>query len=165
MKGSETLIGKTICITSDLITNEVLTYGASLSHTLKRNKKIILAVSCLHTWHPLVSYAVMCQTQRVAKVSINLQNISASCTAYDVNTLEEKPPCHICQEMFSLEGNLNEDSSSKHLPGNCAEAEAISKLLQIKNINMNQTNIELIANLGHQYPRHVSLESIYMPLE
>lgn len=55
-------------------------------------------------------------------------SLTNSCTTYDVKTLTEKPPCRSCCDLFSFEPvnhNLRE-----HIYGNCAEVEAISKLLR-----------------------------------
>ncbi|XP_076139210.1 uncharacterized protein LOC143122221 isoform X2 [Alosa pseudoharengus] len=158
-----------------LTSNKVLTYGASLSRSYENDKEIILAMSCLCTWHHLVSYAVMCKREGEDigdHFRINLADMAAACIAFDVRTLKAKGPCKVCQEIFSLERNtqseLNSPSEPDHPPGNCAEAEAISELLWINRINLhanldfqqrfcrlvNRTHLKLLEKLqkvGQQY--------------
>lgn len=121
------LIGSALCISHSEEFKQIFSYGVSIPKAEKPYKEIWIALSCVHTWHPHVSYAVM-KCSRGETRRETFPSLRSSCTTYDVKTLTEKPPCRSCCDLFSFEPvnhNLREN-----IYGNCAEVEAISKLLR-----------------------------------
>ncbi|KAG7325676.1 hypothetical protein KOW79_010601 [Hemibagrus wyckioides] len=103
-------------------------YGASLCCRKGNSKTIMIDVSCLRTWHDLVSHAVMsfCSGGRGDGITFPK---SVKCQAYirGSNGYTEKRPCSKCHQLFNL--NNADQNEAKHPYGNCAEAECFSKLL------------------------------------
>ncbi|XP_024251272.2 uncharacterized protein LOC112229576 [Oncorhynchus tshawytscha] len=103
-------------------------YGASMSCTGKKGQ-IMIAVSCLCTWHYSVSNAVMTYKPDKNKRNnfdgtMKLQG-HVKCQASNVKSGEEMSPCRSCGHLFGLK----EPSNQMWPYGNCAEAESLSKLL------------------------------------
>lgn len=130
------LVGKVICITHSKNCSDYFTYGASIpwergnpqNATLK---DIWITLSCLCTWHPCVSLAVMTYSkENKARFTAPLSNLGADCSAFNDITFSEKvSACGTCCELFSLPSG---DKHKYNLPGNCAETEAISEFYKMK---------------------------------
>ncbi|XP_052326037.1 uncharacterized protein LOC118397997 isoform X2 [Oncorhynchus keta] len=104
-------------------------YGASMSCNGKQEGQIMVAVSCLSTWHCGVSNAVMTYKPDKNKRknfdgTMKLQEY-VKCQASNVKSGEEMSPCRSCGHLFGLE----KPSNQMWPYGNCAEAESLSKLL------------------------------------
>lgn len=108
-------------------------YGASLSCKGWAQRRIMIDVSCLETWHPAVAYAVY--HGGTGKAIIFPDGVWSKAMRFDHQFLQyqEKPPCRKCRQMFQKvnfrpcpRGHRQE----KWQYGNCAETEAFSKLLQ-----------------------------------
>ncbi|XP_062376238.1 uncharacterized protein LOC134064317 [Sardina pilchardus] len=127
-KSTNQLVGRALCIIEEC---QQISYGVSMPLAEKQFKKIWIALSCMHTWHPHVAYAVRKWTKG-EECSVPFPNLEESCQAYVHNgkTLKSTPPCISCCELFSMK-HVHKKSRS-HLYGNCAEAEAISKYLKLK---------------------------------
>ena len=100
-------------------------YGASLINRGHVKREIVTAVSCLHVWHPHVSFAVKdvlpvdTIEPRFPDGTIRLP-ASVECRAFDIENLSVvKPPCRRCHELYSLPN----PRGRRHYPGNCAETE------------------------------------------
>ncbi|CAB1350856.1 unnamed protein product, partial [Coregonus sp. 'balchen'] len=123
LDGDYKLIASTICVSNyieDQDRERGYYYGASLSSTGLVARKLLIASSCLHTWHPYVSLAVMkrepvkCETVR--------------CRAFSVDSIHtEKPPCKACCKLLNLKHAG--PPTGNNIYGNCAEVESLSKLL------------------------------------
>ncbi|XP_045077973.1 uncharacterized protein LOC121571879 isoform X1 [Coregonus clupeaformis] len=118
----------TICISE----SEECYYGASMSCKGKIPGQIMIAVSCLHTWHYGVSNAVM-----TYKPDRNKRNNfdgtmqlpqCVKCQAFNVMSGEEMSPCKSCVDLFGLKTSAQSDKK-RWAHGHCAEAESLSKLL------------------------------------
>ncbi|XP_023835192.1 uncharacterized protein [Salvelinus sp. IW2-2015] len=125
MSGKHRFTSSTICISE----SGGRYYGASMSCTGKKEGQIMIAVSCLCTWHYGVSNAVMTYKPDKNKRknfdgTMKLQEY-VKCQASNVKSGEEIPPCKSCGNLFGLE----KPSNQMWPYGNCAEAESLSKLL------------------------------------
>ncbi|GAA6074596.1 uncharacterized protein LOC113640148 isoform X1 [Tachysurus ichikawai] len=114
-------------------------YGASLSCESDIEREIMTSVSCLKVWHHKISSAVMSKFPQDTGPPRTIQLPSTvGCKAFAVEDMSQvKPPCGRCHQLYSLPGHtdiLNE-------PGNCAETEAISNLLQDQEGVSEQTTI------------------------
>ncbi|XP_071231527.1 uncharacterized protein [Salvelinus alpinus] len=122
--GDHNLIAATICVsyyTDDQHKPMFHYYGASLSSTGYKERKILIASSCVHTWHHYVSLAVMEKTPVTFIRPVR-------CRAFSVDSIHtEKPPCKPCRELFKLEHA--DPPTGNNIYGNCAEVESLSKLL------------------------------------
>lgn len=99
----------------------------------------MIDVSCLKTWHELVSHAVMSFYPEGPGDGITFPE-SVKCQAYirDSNGYRERRPCSKCHEMFNLK---NADPTKvDHPHGNCAEVECLSKLL-MENQQIRETTL------------------------
>ncbi|XP_026998323.1 uncharacterized protein LOC113640149 isoform X1 [Tachysurus fulvidraco] len=108
-------------------------YGASLSCESDKERKIMTSVSCLKVWHRKVSSAVMSMFPQDTGTQCTIQlPATVRCEAFALEDMSQvKPPCGRCHQLYSLPGHtdiLNE-------PGNCAETEAISNLLQGQDVS------------------------------
>nr|XP_046216800.1 uncharacterized protein LOC124042741 [Oncorhynchus gorbuscha] len=127
MSGRHRFTSSTICISE----SGGRYYGASMSCTGKKEGQIMIAVSCLSTWHCGVSNAVMTYKPDKNKRkhfdgTMKLQEY-VKCQASNVKSGKKMFPCRSCGHLFGLEESR---SSNKMWPyGNCAEAESLSKLL------------------------------------
>ncbi|XP_026999754.1 uncharacterized protein LOC113641304 isoform X2 [Tachysurus fulvidraco] len=103
-------------------------YGASLSCRTGNSKRILIDVSCLKTWHELVSHAVMSFYPEGPGDGITFPT-SVKCQAYfrDSNGYNKRGPCFKCHQLFNLKDP--DPGKGDHPYGNCAEAECLSKLL------------------------------------
>lgn len=140
------LLGSAVCITHSEDFQQIFSYGASIPKAEKRYKEIWIDLSCVHTWHPRVSYAVMqCSRKEVRTETFpSLETFKASCTAYDakqedLQNLTKKEPCQSCCELFSLEPPSYMSSGAPNLYGNCAETEAISELFRLRRVPLFDT--------------------------
>ena len=120
------LSSPTICV-SEFGPNKY--YGASMSCEGRTAGRIMIAVSCLHTWHTSVSDAVMSyfpgkQKRNDFDGTFNLP-VSVSCRAYSLRDRQVIPPCVSCSNLFGLRTT----ETKKFVYGNCAEAESVSRLL------------------------------------
>ncbi|XP_038828021.1 uncharacterized protein LOC120027201 [Salvelinus namaycush] len=125
MSGKHRFTSSTICISE----SGGRYYGASMSCTGKKEGQIMIAVSCLCTWHYGVSNAVMTYKPDKNKRknfdgTMKLQE-NVKCQASNVKSGEKIPPCKSCGNLFGLE----KPSNQMWPYGNCAEAESLSKLL------------------------------------
>lgn len=125
MSGKHRFTSSTICISE----SGGRYYGASMSCTGKKEGQIMIAVSCLCTWHYGVSNAVMTYKPDKNKRknfdgTMKLQEY-VKCQASNVKSGEKMPPCRSCGNLFGLE----KPSNQMWPYGNCAEAESLSKLL------------------------------------
>ncbi|XP_060721254.1 uncharacterized protein LOC132842545 isoform X1 [Tachysurus vachellii] len=130
------LISSVICICEY---NKHRYYGVSLSCESGREREIMTSVSCLKVWHRKISFAVMSMFPQDTGTPHTIQlPATVRCVAFDVKDMSQvKPPCERCNQLYSLPGHtdgLNE-------PGNCAETEAISNLLQDQEGVSEQTTI------------------------
>lgn len=120
-----TFISKVLCICEF---GSSRYFGASLSCRSKTEREIMTAVSCAYVWHQIVSSAVttsiISENNRQRKKSITIPS-EVKCSAYSLKNMEPKAPCLRCHELFGLSGH----AKNRNLPGNCAETEAISNLL------------------------------------
>ncbi|XP_045077974.1 uncharacterized protein LOC121571879 isoform X2 [Coregonus clupeaformis] len=128
MLGEHKFTSSTICISE----SEECYYGASMSCKGKIPGQIMIAVSCLHTWHYGVSNAVM-----TYKPDRNKRNNfdgtmqlpqCVKCQAFNVMSGEEMSPCKSCVDLFGLKTSAQSDKK-RWAHGHCAEAESLSKLL------------------------------------
>ncbi|XP_062342826.1 uncharacterized protein LOC134040764 [Osmerus eperlanus] len=125
------LSSSTICVSQYLKGKKY--YGASMSSTGRTAGKIMIAVSCLHTWHKSVSDAVMSyfpgkSRRNDFKGTFELPD-SVSCRAYSLRNGEDIPPCKSCRNLFGLTTTDTTNSDNQFVYGNCAEAESVSRLL------------------------------------
>ncbi|KAL8163388.1 UNVERIFIED_CONTAM: hypothetical protein K2H54_019453 [Gekko kuhli] len=110
--------------------NHAAFFGASLSCRGKAASSIMIYSSCIKTWHGAVASAVLSPETGSATVFSD----TVSCQAYQIkgNDYIRKPPCEKCHEIFE---NVTFDPPFKGSQnavwgyGNCAETEALSKLL------------------------------------
>ncbi|KAG5260514.1 hypothetical protein AALO_G00308500 [Alosa alosa] len=94
-KSKNQLTGKKICITYCEENKQIFSFGASIMHAENKYKEIWIFLSCLHTWHPHVSYAVMKCSRKETREK-TFPGLQASITAYDINTSDEENPCDVC---------------------------------------------------------------------
>lgn len=104
-----------------------------MSCTGKKEGQIMIAVSCLCTWHYGVSNAVMTykpdKTKRENFDGTMKLPESVRCQAFNVWRGENMDPCKSCVALFGL-NEPTQPSEVKSWPyGNCAEAESLSKFL------------------------------------
>ncbi|KAI4874435.1 hypothetical protein NFI96_019381 [Prochilodus magdalenae] len=118
-------------------------YGGSLTCPGEIEREIMTSVSCLHVWHEFVKHAVLgvfpedTAEPRFRDGTIILPD-SVKCRAFDIENLGTvKPPCKRCHELYSLPN----PTSNRNKPGNCAETEAISKLLANEEMVANTTRL------------------------
>lgn len=129
-------IGTCICISQKNLSSGPKTvryYGASMSCNGKKAGQIMVAVSCLRTWHDGVSNAVMTykpdKTKRENFDGTMKLPESVRCQAFNVWRGENMDPCKSCVALFGL-NEPTQPSEVKSWPyGNCAEAESLSKFL------------------------------------
>ncbi|XP_060721765.1 uncharacterized protein LOC132842857 [Tachysurus vachellii] len=116
-------------------------YGASLSCRKGNAKRILIDVSCLKTWHELVSHAVMSFYPEGPGDGITFPT-SVKCQAYfrDSNGYNKRGPCYKCHQLFNLRDP--DPGKGDHPYGNCAEAECLSKLLLINPYIQEETLME-----------------------
>ncbi|XP_031644668.1 uncharacterized protein LOC116352800 isoform X1 [Oncorhynchus kisutch] len=106
-------------------------YGASMSCNGKQEGQIMVAVSCLSTWHCGVSNAVMTYDPNTKKMRENFDHTfnlptDFRCQAFNLRTRDRMDPCKSCHNLFGLEPR-----GTQMWPyGNCAEAESLSKLFK-----------------------------------
>ncbi|XP_066560750.1 uncharacterized protein LOC136749974 [Amia ocellicauda] len=109
-------------------------YGASLSCSGKVETKIMIALSCIHTWDDAVAHAV----QNGENGAFLQLPDGVKCRAYKWNPTTgdfmEEPPCEKCHRIFR---NINyqpeyteSDKTAQWHYGNCAETECLSHLLR-----------------------------------
>ncbi|XP_070995540.1 uncharacterized protein [Oncorhynchus clarkii lewisi] len=104
-------------------------YGVSMSCNGKLEGQIMVAVSCLSTWHCSVSNAVMTYDPITKTKRVNFDHTfnlpkNFRCQAFNVKTGDDMDPCKSCHNLFGLE-----TKETQMWPyGNCAEAESLSKL-------------------------------------
>ncbi|XP_075702206.1 uncharacterized protein LOC142666143 [Rhinoderma darwinii] len=125
----------TYCCVKDSKDAKVLkkAYGSSMSCKGKTERRIMIALSTLHVWDRVISYAV-CRQGNGLPITFPEQ---VHCNAYSFITkrggYEEIPPCTKCNKMYIVKFNPEHQAHNKEerwLYGNCAENEAFSKLLQ-----------------------------------
>nr|XP_029518951.1 uncharacterized protein LOC115131391 isoform X2 [Oncorhynchus nerka] len=108
-------------------------YGASMSCKGKKEGQIMVAVSCLSTWHCGVSNAVMTYDPNTKMKRENFDHTfnlptDFRCQAFNLRTGGEMDPCKSCHNLFGLETR-----ETQMWPyGNCAEAESLSKLFKVE---------------------------------
>ncbi|XP_035424514.1 uncharacterized protein LOC118259239 [Cygnus atratus] len=108
-----------------------LFYGASLSCSGLLERKIMIDVLCIKTWHKAVAFAVHHGEHNLAIVFPD--GVQCRAFYYSHGAFMEKQPCMKCREMFHVDFQPPADSTgenSQWLYGNCAENESLSKLLQ-----------------------------------
>ncbi|XP_040386648.1 uncharacterized protein LOC121057055 isoform X2 [Cygnus olor] len=108
-----------------------LFYGASLSCSGLLERKIMIDVLCIKTWHKAVAFAVHHGEHNLAIVFPD--GVQCRAFYYSNGAFVEKQPCMKCREMFHVDFQPPADSTgenSQWLYGNCAENESLSKLLQ-----------------------------------
>ncbi|XP_068511426.1 uncharacterized protein [Anas acuta] len=108
-----------------------LFYGASLSCSGLLERKIMIAILCLQTWHKAVAFAVHHGENDLAIVFPD--GVQSRAFYYMHGAFVEKEPCVKCRKMFKVDfrppaGSATENSRWPY--GNCAENESLSKLLQ-----------------------------------
>nr|XP_038021506.1 uncharacterized protein LOC101791571 isoform X3 [Anas platyrhynchos]XP_038021507.1 uncharacterized protein LOC101791571 isoform X3 [Anas platyrhynchos]XP_038021508.1 uncharacterized protein LOC101791571 isoform X3 [Anas platyrhynchos]XP_038021509.1 uncharacterized protein LOC101791571 isoform X3 [Anas platyrhynchos] len=108
-----------------------LFYGASLSCSGLLERKIMIAILCLQTWHKAVAFAVHHGENDLAIVFPD--GVQSRAFYYTHGAFKEKKPCVKCTKMFKVDfrppaGSATENSRWPY--GNCAENESLSKLLQ-----------------------------------
>ncbi|XP_041739583.2 uncharacterized protein LOC121571878 isoform X2 [Coregonus clupeaformis] len=130
MLGVHKFTSSTICISE----SEECYYGASMSCKGRKQGQIMIAVSCLCTWHYGVSNAVM--TYKPDKKKRN--NFDGTmqlpqyvkCRAFNVISREVMSPCDSCVDLFGLKTSAQSNKKTQRwIYGHCAEAESLSKLL------------------------------------
>lgn len=135
------LISSVICIcqTSEFSKKY---YGCSLTCSDDIVREIMTAISCLHVWHPYVSSAVLgvfpkdTVEAEFPDGTITLPD-SVRCRAYAMEDITEVNPCQRCHELYSLPN----PSENRNNPGNCAETETLSNLLENERGVENNTTI------------------------
>ncbi|KAM9177494.1 uncharacterized protein V3H86_010260 [Mergus octosetaceus] len=108
-----------------------LFYGASLSCSGLLERKIMIAILCIQTWHKAVAFAVHHGEHNLAIVFPD--GVQSRAFYYTDGAFVEKQPCVKCTKMFHVDFQPPADSAmenSRWLYGNCAENESLSKLLQ-----------------------------------
>ncbi|XP_046874993.1 uncharacterized protein LOC124466997 isoform X2 [Hypomesus transpacificus] len=120
------LTSSTICVSKY---GRYTYYGASMSTEGRTAGRIMIAVSCLHTWHKSVSDAVMSyfpgkQKRNDFDGTLQLPDY-VHCQAYSLRDREGIPPCFSCSNLFGL----TTTDKRQFVYGNCAEAESVSRLL------------------------------------
>lgn len=137
--------------------NNTVFFGASLACKGKAAKLIMIDLSCIKTWHGAVASAVLSPKTGSATVFSD----RVSCQAYQIkgNDYITKPPCEKCHEIFknvTFDPPFKGPQNAEWKYGNCAEAEALSKLLwcypdaatgQLTDTNREITEINLISKL------------------
>ncbi|KAM4031391.1 uncharacterized protein ACNLHF_018856 [Anomaloglossus baeobatrachus] len=125
----------THCCVKDSCDAKVLkkAYGSSMSCKGKNQRKIMIAISTLHVWDKVVSYAVCCAGKGPP---ITFPN-DVHCNAYNLKTqgggYKKIPPCTKCNKMYIVKFSPEYQAHNKKedwLYGNCAENESFSRLLQ-----------------------------------
>ncbi|XP_029370352.1 uncharacterized protein LOC115051165 [Echeneis naucrates] len=138
----------TICVCQKDLNdpNSVRYYGISMSTFSGISGKIMVAASCLATWHSNVADAVMTcilreeQEQLHGTITIEEQGepkmsyfdgtiqlpLNVRCQAYKISNGDELSPCVSCVEMFKF--NIPGKGNSSY--GNCAEVGSLSNLLK-----------------------------------
>lgn len=109
-----------------------LFYGASVSCKGRMEKKIMISILCLRTWHQAVAFAVYHGQDNLAIVFPDGVQCRAFCYSSNGDFIE-KPPCVNCKMMYHVDFQPYEGDSRENVPwpyGNCAENESLSKLLQ-----------------------------------
>ncbi|XP_045077972.1 uncharacterized protein LOC121571877 isoform X2 [Coregonus clupeaformis] len=128
--GDDRFTSSTICISQ----SGGCYYGASMSCKGRRQGQIMIAVSCLCTWHYGVSNAVM--TYKPDKTKRN--NFDGTmqlpqkvkCQAFNVTSGKVISPCDSCVDLFGLKTSAQSNKKNGGwVHGHCAEAESLSKLL------------------------------------
>ncbi|XP_048821262.1 uncharacterized protein LOC125702262 isoform X2 [Lagopus muta] len=108
-----------------------LFYGASVSCKGLMEKKIMISILCLRTWHKAVAFAVYHGQDNLVIVFPDEVQCRAFC--YSNGVFIEKPPCVNCKMMYHVNFQPYEGDTRENIPwphGNCAENESLSKLLQ-----------------------------------
>ncbi|KAK6323976.1 hypothetical protein J4Q44_G00063150 [Coregonus suidteri] len=130
MLGEHKFTSSTICISE----SEECYYGASMSCKGRKQGQIMIAVSCLCTWHYGVSNAVMTYKPDQKKRddfdgTMQLpQNVK--CQAFNVKSGKVMSPCDSCVDLFGLKTSAQSNKKTQRwIYGHCAEAESLSKLL------------------------------------
>ncbi|XP_052543540.1 uncharacterized protein LOC128082905 isoform X3 [Tympanuchus pallidicinctus] len=106
-------------------------YGASVSCRGMMEKKIMISILCLRTWHKAVAFAVYHGQDNLVIVFPDEVQCRAFC--YSNGVFIEKPPCVNCKMMYHVNFQPYEGDTRENVPwphGNCAENESLSKLLQ-----------------------------------
>ncbi|XP_029976606.1 uncharacterized protein LOC115409523 [Salarias fasciatus] len=129
---SKAFLSTTMCVSQIKGKDSVRHYGVSMSTSGPVAGRIMVATSCLQTWHKDVAGAVLSYDQRSKEMPLRSyfngtirlpQNIR--CEAYNIRDKKPKPPCKSCGNLFGFT-----NSEGKQWPyGNCAEVESLSKLL------------------------------------
>ncbi|XP_059205652.1 uncharacterized protein LOC131984734 [Centropristis striata] len=122
------LSSSTICISQTSDPGRY--YGVSMSTSGRNPGQIMVAASCLKSWHSYVAGAVMTfypDIQNDFDGTIKLPE-RVRCQTFSLSNGREMPPCGACGNLFGL-GRV-EDKSWAY--GNCAEVESVSNL--IKNV-------------------------------
>ncbi|XP_029976259.1 uncharacterized protein LOC115409291 [Salarias fasciatus] len=128
------LLSTTMCISQINSRDSGRHYGVSMSTFGRVAGKIMVAASCLQTWHQLVAGAVLSYDQRFKKKMPLRSNFNGTirlpqnirCQAYNIRDQTLKRPCSSCGDLFGL--NNTEEKRWRY--GNCAEVESVSKLLK-----------------------------------
>lgn len=146
-KEVDQLIGTAVCVIHSDQTQH-FGYGASIliekkgkesepnvqgQNTQKvSGKKFWINLSCVHTWHPHVSYAVM-KWSKNEKPRVPFPRLAAAedPKTYRTDNADSLKPCATCRKVYSLKPN---DNTKENLYGNCAETEAISELFNLRRV-------------------------------
>ncbi|OXB81085.1 UNVERIFIED_CONTAM: hypothetical protein H355_005015 [Colinus virginianus] len=107
-----------------------LFYGASLSCSGWLERKIMISILCLQTWHRAVAFAVYHGQDNLAIVFPDEVQCQAFC--YSNGAFKEKSPCVNCKKMYHVNFQPPPDDTTEDVQwphGNCAENESLSKLL------------------------------------
>ncbi|XP_035168497.1 uncharacterized protein LOC118158044 isoform X2 [Oxyura jamaicensis] len=108
-----------------------LFYGASLSCSGLLERKIMIDILCIKTWHKAVAFAVHHGEHDLAIVFPD--KVQCRAFYYRHGAFMEKQPCVKCREMFHVDFQPPADGTRENSQwpyGNCAENESLSKLLQ-----------------------------------
>ncbi|XP_026998321.2 uncharacterized protein LOC113640148 isoform X2 [Tachysurus fulvidraco] len=108
-------------------------YSENQEATVKNKLAALLADCKKSVWHRKVSSAVMSMFPQDTGTQCTIQlPATVRCEAFALEDMSQvKPPCGRCHQLYSLPGHtdiLNE-------PGNCAETEVISNLLQGQDVS------------------------------
>ncbi|XP_066442822.1 uncharacterized protein [Eleutherodactylus coqui] len=121
----------TYCYVKNPCAQKVLkeAYGSSMSCKGKYQRNVMINISALHVWDRAISYAV-CSAGTSPPITFPVE---VHCKAYKLRPKREIPPCTKCFSMYIVQFNpeykaLNRKEDWPY--GNCAENEALSRLLQ-----------------------------------
>ncbi|XP_050921486.1 uncharacterized protein LOC108900371 isoform X3 [Lates calcarifer] len=134
-KNKRFLVSTTICVSQKSTeNNSVRYYGVSMSAG-PNPRRILVAAACCSAWDEYVSDAVMTYYPDTVRKqyfdgTIKLPK-GVRCDAFDLSDLDDKDPCKLCRNLFSLQVRTQIEEGEISWPyGNCAEAESLSNLLK-----------------------------------